>query len=184
MARPFDRQPEVTDVHQRRALGVVGGSAPYEEHALYLALADKGNTSRQAVGYISGVTDLLRQQGIALEIYRIRPKDLRDQRVLGALRRRGIDRLPAVLARGRPLVGLADIRSYYEAQLSAGPARDLGEAPHREPERRRGRDRAEPERGRAEPEHPDDEGSPEADLDAFFHQEMHGGGPDHDLSDA
>jgi len=136
-----------------------------EVHALYVALADKGDTGRQAVGYISGIVGPLGRQGIAVDIYRIRPKDLRDPRVLEALRRRGIDRLPAALARGRPLVGLADIRGYYEAQLAPRPG---ARAPAR----------GEPAYGEG---FADDGGSAEEDLDNFFREEMRAGRPDEDL---
>lgn len=176
-----------------------------EEHALYVALADKSPAGRQAIEFLGGAAGYLRRQGIAVQVYRVRPRDLRDSRVLEAFRRRGIGRLPAVLARGRPLVGLAEIHAYY-----AGPSQAPGFAsgPRQSPTAGTYAGRG-PARARAPAERPggapleggapfafveaapsrldsrgggpgaaglaDEDGSPEADLEDYFRQEILGG---------
>jgi hypothetical protein len=101
-----------------------------------------------------------RQHGLAAEIYQIRPKDLRNQRVLAALRGRGIGRLPALLAGGGVHVGLREIQVYYSRATPRAP---------------RSAPRGPEQSGRApadtDPYEPADDGA-EAMLDAFYAQEM------------
>lgn len=159
-------------------------------HTLYIASEDKGVTGRQAAGYVGGVADQLGQLGIAIEIYRIRPKDLRNRRVLDALRRRGIDRLPAVLADGRPVVGLSNICDYYETQLRRPPpaqSRGFRLRPAGWTDGLAAREVAggEPSGRFADGEVPDDE-APEAILEDYFREQMKAGGDREDdgLDDA
>ena len=136
-----------------------------QSHALFVPLVDPSGIAQQTTGYVDGVLSQLWRRGIAVEVHRIRPKDLRNRRVLGALRQRGIDRLPALIAAGHSYVGLRDIRRFYDAVLSerrAGsraPGRTAPRAPGRAPvedlsEETTANDTAEEE------------------LDAFYRQEM------------
>jgi len=160
-----------------------GGGRPREEHALYVALGDKSPAGGLAARYLGSAAGALEAQGVTIEICRVRPRDLRDRRVLEAFRRRGIDRLPAVLARGRPLVGLVEIRAYYDAGLGAEPRTGPRAGP-REPARFAFAEGSASRRGPGQrpgaapqpPELPDEDDSPEAFLEDYYRQEMLEGG--------
>lgn len=57
----------------------------------------------------------LRGQGVAIGIFFVRPGDLKDPRVIDALRRCAVDKLPALLEGRRSHVGLEAIRGYCAA---------------------------------------------------------------------
>jgi hypothetical protein len=90
---------------------------------LYVPLVDPSGMAQRAGAQLDRVAPQLGRLGIAVEVCRIRPCDIRNPRVLAALRRRGITSLPALLAEGRAHVGLNAIGAYYDALAAPPPAR-------------------------------------------------------------
>jgi hypothetical protein len=109
-------------------------------------------------------------------VWRIRPKDVRNQKVVGALRRRGAARLPALLVAGLPpYVGLREIRGYCEQRLSppgGGPRGARGPLAPRDA--RALRPEAAEFRPGPAPGGDEDEDAAQA-MEAFYDQEMGGG---------
>lgn len=95
----------------------------FQVHALFVPLVDPSGTAQQAASYVDSVAPQLWQRGVSAEVYRIRPCDLRNKRVLAALRAKGVDRLPVLFAHGRPHIGLRAIQGYYGALLAPRPPR-------------------------------------------------------------
>ena len=132
------------------------------KHSVYTALQEKGTAGREVARYIGEVAGELRGAGIEFDVYRIRPVDLRNPAVIRALRGRGIENLPAVLADGRALVGLRSIRAYYGRLLERA----------REPREDEPREGDWPDGGASTLQ---DEGSPEGELEDFLRHEMMNG---------
>lgn len=133
-------------------------------HALYIPIDDKGKSGKQAAGYLSEIAGPMRDQGVAFDVYQVRPKDLKNKAVLKAFRQRGIHNLPAILANGRPLVGLRRIREHYEKFLAE-------RYPRSDPADTNTKTKLPTD---TDTEAPEDDAA-DADLQNFFNHEMHHG---------
>jgi hypothetical protein len=73
-------------------------------------------------------------RGWALKVFGVYPGDLSDSKVLEALRARGVQRLPALVAGRRVLSGLREIQGFYSGLLGPGRPPAQARSARREPE--------------------------------------------------
>ncbi len=101
--------------------------------------------------YVTDIQPVLRRMGIDVRVNKIGGQHLRDERLLGALRQRGISSLPALVTPSNVYIGLDDIRDLYDRNIDkfvgrGGPG------------------------GR--PRDPDDELAADDDLEQYYRSEM------------
>ena len=137
-------------------------------HSLYVQAADSDNEATMAVlRFIVRHISVVRQMGVKLRAHKISAADLQDDRLVAALQKRGVTRLPALVTPSQAYLGAQSIIDLYQRNIKEFTAQGPGAGPRAGPG-------AGP-RGRPAP--------PPTDLDSFFHQEMHGSDGNVDLQD-
>lgn len=131
-------------------------------HSLYVQAADSDNEATMSVlRFIVRHISVIRQMGVKLRAHKISVADLQDDRLVAALQKRGVTRLPALVTPSQAYLGAQSIIDLYQRNIKEFTA---SQGPGAGP------------RGRPAP-------PPPTDLDSFFHQEMHGSDGNADLQD-
>jgi hypothetical protein len=125
------------------------------QHQLYVKVvtgADPDRRSRvitlEVLQYIHSRLPILRNMGLAVKVNKIRSQDLQNPRLVEVMKRRGIERLPALTTPNNIYLGYKEISDIYERNIKEFSA--VG---------RRG-------------ERPVEGAAPEDDLDSFYREEM------------
>lgn len=100
-------------------------------HQLYVKTGDESDTKSRgvtvaALEYVRDNLKVLRQMGITLNVNRVRPQDVRNPSVVGAMRARGITRLPALVTPTKVYIGFDSIRGLYEQNIREFTRADKG----------------------------------------------------------
>jgi hypothetical protein len=100
-------------------------------HQLYVKTGDESDTKSRGVTvavleYVRDNLKVLRQMGITLNVNRVRPQDVRNPSVVGAMRARGITRLPALVTPTKVYIGFDSIRGLYEQNIREFTRADKG----------------------------------------------------------
>ena len=127
-------------------------------HSLYVQAADADNEATLGVlQFIVRHISVIRQMGVKLRAHKISAADLQDDRLVAALQKRGVTRLPALVTPNQAYQGAQTIIELYQRNIKEFSAQRTPNP-------------------RARPTAP-------TDLDSFFHQEMHGSDGNVDLQD-
>jgi hypothetical protein len=93
-------------------------------HIIYVKVAtgaDDDTKSRaitlELLQYIHTQMPMFAQMGITVKVSKVRSQDLQDPRLIEAMRRRGIPRLPALVTPNNVFIGLKEITDVYERNI-------------------------------------------------------------------
>jgi hypothetical protein len=98
----------------------------YIEHQLYIKVTPDAETAQdiknhqitiRILKYIYEKKNVLQDMGIAVRVNKVTPSSLANPRVLEALKKRGINRLPALTTPNNVYIGLDDITILYEKNI-------------------------------------------------------------------
>jgi hypothetical protein len=100
------------------------GDAGRPAHNLYVKVVTGDDADRKsheitlaALKYIHSRMSVFAQMGIAVKVNKIRSQDLQNPRLVEAMRRRGITRLPALTTSNNVYTGLKEISDIYEQNI-------------------------------------------------------------------
>lgn len=97
------------------------GAVPHNLYVKVVTAGDPDRKSReltlQVLQYIHGRLPVFKQMGLAVKVNKIRSQDLQNARLVEAMRRRGIARLPALTTPNNVYIGFKEISTVYELNI-------------------------------------------------------------------
>jgi hypothetical protein len=112
-------RPQIPQTRPRIDLNQV--DTGYQVHNLYVKIVPETESdemskklTRQILLYITSRLALLKQMGLKVNVNRVRSKDLQNPALTGAMKRRGISRLPALTTPNNVYLGVKEIVDIYQ----------------------------------------------------------------------
>lgn len=93
-------------------------------HDLYVKITAGGDPDQKSreltlevLKYVSANMPVIEKMGIAVQIHRVRAQDLQNARLVSAMQKRGIDRLPALVTPNNVYIGFGEISGAYTRSI-------------------------------------------------------------------